>query len=211
MKKRCSSIIVSGLLFVPASIALADQTATAVPTPASTASADCSARGKNSLRISRAREAGATAQRQIEKVNGRKLPVQQAAHEKRLINAVYAKSGSAAAIRADIEAQCMAEKNTLVQALLLAAAAGRLMSDAQADQAASAEEDAADDPESGELAGANERPVAAQGARKRTCPELRRDLSTVRNQQRTGGSVSAIAKLNGSRRELEAALRSEGC
>jgi hypothetical protein len=211
MSKRCSRIIVGGLLFVAASIALADRAATAAPAPGSTASVECSARGENSLRISRAREAGATLQRQIEKVNSRKLSVRQAAQEKRLINAVYANSGSAAAIRMDIEAQCMAEKNTLVQALLLAAAAGRLMSDAQADQGASADEDAAGDPESGDPASENKRPVAAQDARKRTCPELRRDLSTVRNQQRAGGSASATAKLNGSRRELEAALRSEGC
>ena len=163
------------------------------------------------MRVSQAREAGATAQRQIEKVNSRKLSVEQAAQEKRLIHSVYAKSGSATAIRAEIVAQCMAEKNTLVQALLLAAAAGRLMPEAQADSGPIADEDEASEAAADENTSANERPVAVHDARKRTCPELKRNLTTIRNQQRVGTSVSTTAKLNESRRGLEAALRSEGC
>ena len=209
MKKKCFTAIVGGVLIGAASIALADQAA--AQAQGQTTSAECSARGKNSLVISRVREAGATAQRQLEKVDSRKLPVQQAAQEKRLIHAVYAKTGSQASIRTDIEAQCMTEKSKLMQALLLAAAAGKLMSDAQSYSGPSAEVDSANEAELEEMAGANERPVAVQDVRKRTCHQLKRDLTTVLNQQRAGAGGSATAKLNDSRRELEAGLRSEGC
>ncbi len=209
--KRARILIVGGVFFGAAAIALADQAASVTQAQGQTASAECSARGKDSLRISRAREAGATAQRQREKVDRKKLPIQQAAQEKRLINAVYAKTGSAASIRTDVEARCMAEQNKVVQALLLAAAAGRLMSDAQSDSAPGAEADPASDAEPDEVTSANERPVTTHDVRKRSCPQLKHDLTTVLNQQRAGATGSAMAKLNESRRELEAALRSEGC
>jgi len=85
------------------------------------------------------------------------------------------------------------------------------MPDAQGYSGAIADEDEAGTAESDETASANERPVAVHDARKRTCAELKRDLTTIRNQQRVGTSASIAAKPNESRRAPEAALRSERC
>jgi hypothetical protein len=97
--------------------------------------AQCSTHGKDSLRISRARAAGASAKQQLVSLYRKQPSPEQAAREKRLIEAVYSRSGSPNLIRASIEAQCVAENNRMRQALLLAAVAGKLMSDAQADAA----------------------------------------------------------------------------
>jgi hypothetical protein len=169
-------------------------------------SADCSARGKESLKISRARESGATADKQLAEVDSSKLSAQQAAQEKRLISSVYAKRASATAIRADIEAECMAEKEKLKQALLLVAAVGKLMQNAQPDAAPGAEPDTTSPPGQAEDSQADARDRHVQ-----TCARLTRELTSVRTRQRSGGSIAAMTKLNDSRRELEAGLRNEGC
>jgi hypothetical protein len=97
--------------------------------------ARCSAQGKDSLKISRARVAGASSKQQLANLHRRYLSAERATREKRLIEAVYARHGSPTSIRKGIEAQCMAQSNPMRQALLLAALAGRLMSDAQSDAA----------------------------------------------------------------------------
>ena len=168
-------------------------------------SADCSARGKESLKISRARESGATADKQLAEVDSRKLSAQQAAQEKRLISSVYAKRTSATAIRADIEAECMAEKEKLKQALLLAAALGKLMQNAQPDAAQGAE------PDTSSLVQVEDSQTDARDLHVQTCARLTRELTSVRARQRSGGSAAAMTKLNDSRRKLEAGLRNEGC
>ena len=94
---------------------------------------------------------------------------------------------------------------------IFGSAAGRLMPEAQADSGPIADEDEGSTAESDEAVSANQRPLAVHDARKRTCPELKRNLTMIRNQQRVGTSASTTAKLNESRRGLEAALRSEGC
>ena len=164
-------------------------------------SANCTARGKESLKISLARESGATVEKQLAEVDSRKSSAQQAAQERRLISSVYAKRGSAAAIRADIEAECMAEKEKLRQALLLAAAVGKLMQGAQPDAVRGAEPDT-----TGEDSETDARDLHIQ-----TCARLTRELASVRTRQRSGGSAAAMTKLNDTRRELETGLRNEGC
>ena len=183
--------------------------ATPVPVQSQTqmqaVSADCSARGKESLKISRARESGATAEKQLAGVDSRKLSAQQAAQERRLISSVYAKRASATAIRADIEAECMAEKEKLKQAVLLAAALGKLMQNAQPDAAQGAE------PDTSSLVQVDDSQTDARDLHVQTCARLTRELTSVRTRQRSGGSAATMTKLNDSRRELEARLRNEGC
>jgi len=164
-------------------------------------SANCTARGKESLKISSARESGATVEKQLAEVDSRKSSVQQAAQERRLISSVYAKRGSATAIRADIEAECMAEKEKLRQALLLAAAVSKLMQDAQPEAARGAEPDTT----------VEDSQTDARDLHIQTCARLTRELTSVRTRQRSGGSAAAMTKLNDSRRELETGLRNEGC
>jgi hypothetical protein len=174
------------------------------------ASADCIGRGKDSLKISRAREAGATAETQLAKVDSKKPSPQQAAQERRLIASVYAKRGSSTAIRADIEGECMAEKQRLKQAFLFAAAAAKLMQEVQPDAASSAEPDPTSEPETTQ-APVESSQTDARNLHTRNCARLTRELNAVRAQQRSGGSPAAMTKLDDSKRELEAGLRSKGC
>jgi hypothetical protein len=116
--------------------------ATHAPAHADSVTAQCSAQGKDSLKISRARAAGASAKQQLANLHRRHPSAERTTREKRLIEAVYARHGSPASIRKGIEAQCMAQSNPMRQALLLAALAGRLMPDAQPDAAELEEADA---------------------------------------------------------------------
>jgi hypothetical protein len=107
----------------------------AAPQQTERVTAQCSAQGKHSLKISRARAAGASAKQQLASLFRGRPSSEQAARERRLIEAVYARSGSPNSIRAGIEAQCMAQNNPMRQALLLVALTGKLMSDTRADAA----------------------------------------------------------------------------
>jgi len=109
---------------------------------ADSVTAQCSAQGKDSLKISRARVAGASSKQQLANLHRRHLSAERATREKRLIEAVYARQGSPTSIRKGIEAQCMAQSNPMRQALLLVALAGKLMPDAKPDAAELEEADA---------------------------------------------------------------------
>jgi hypothetical protein len=105
----------------------------AAPQKTESVTAQCSAQGKHSLKISRARAAGASAKQQLASLYRGKPSPERAAREKRLIQAVYARNGSPNSIRLGIEAQCMAQNNPMRQALLLVALTGKLMLDMRAE------------------------------------------------------------------------------
>jgi hypothetical protein len=173
--------------------------------------AECSSRGKDSLKISWAREAGATAEKQIAEVDKKSLSSRQAAQEKRLIGAVYEKRGSSMSIRADIEGECMAEKEKIRQAQTLAAAAAKLMQDMPSDAAPGRPESVTSEQHTTARSQTENGSSRAQEEHKLTCSRLTSQLTSVRNEQHGGASASRMSKLNDSKRELEKALRSEGC
>jgi hypothetical protein len=163
------------------------------------------------LKVSWAREAGATAEKQRAEVDGKGLSSRQAAQEKRLIAAVYEKRGSSMSIRADIEAECMAEKEKVRQAQTLAAAAAKLMQDAPSDAAPSRAGTVTSEQPTTARSLTDNGSSRAQEEHKLTCSRLTSQLASVRNEQHGGASASRMNKLNDSKRELEKALRSEGC
>jgi len=175
--------------------------------------AECSNRGKDSFKISWAREAGATAEQQLADVDGKGLSSRQAAQEKRLIASVYEKRGSSVSVRADIEAECMAEKEKIRQAQTLATAAAKLMQDVPSDAAPSRTGTATNEPQTiaRSQTDGDRSSSRAQEQHKRTCAKLSSDLASVRSEQHSGASSSRMNKLNDSKRDLEKALRNEGC
>ena len=176
------------------------------------AAAECGNRGKDSLQISWAREAGATAEKQLAEVDGKGLSSRQAAQEKHLIASVYEKRGSSTSIRAAIEAECMAEMEKIRQAQALAAAASKLMEDVPSDAAPSkAATVTAQQHTLVQTRADGDRSSSAQEAHKQTCARLTRDLDSVRKEQLGGASGSRMTKLNDRKRELETALRGDGC
>jgi hypothetical protein len=173
--------------------------------------AECSSRGKDSLKISWAREAGATAEKQIAEVDKKGLSSRQAAQEKRLIAAVYEKRGSSMSIRSDIEGECIAEKEKVRQAQTLAAAAAKLMQDVPSDAAPSRPESVTSEQHTVARSQSDNGSSRTQEEHKLTCSRLTSQLTSVKSEQHGGASANRMNKLNDSKRELEKALRSEGC
>jgi len=172
--------------------------------------AECSTRGQDSLKISWAREAGATADKQIAELDGKALSSRQLAYQKRLIGSVYEKRGSSVMVRSQIEGECMTEREKIRQAQTLAAAASKLMQDVPAD-AAPTKAMTTDQQTIARSGGDASGPSRAEEEHKRACSQLSTQLSSVRSEQRSGTSPSRANQLNDSRRELETALRKEAC
>jgi len=175
--------------------------------------AECGNRGKDSLKISWAREAGATAEKQLAEVDGKGLSSRQVAQEKRLISSVYEKRGSSTSIRSDVEAECMAEKEKIRQAQTLAAAGSKLMEDVPSDAVPSKAVTVTTEQHTvaAQARTDGDRSSSAQEEHKLTCARLTRDLNSVRKEQFGGASTSRMTKLNESKRELENSMRSAGC
>jgi hypothetical protein len=150
--------------------------------------AECTNRGKDSLKISWTREAGATAEKQLAELDTKGLSSRQAAYEKRLISSVYEKRGSSVSIRSDIEADCMAEKEKIKQAQVLAAAAAKLIEDVPSDAASGKGAAVTTEQKSVQIRADSDRSDPAQEMHKQTCARLTRELKSVRNQQRAGSS-----------------------
>lgn len=166
------------------------------------ADSGCTQRGKSSLKISWAREAGATSDKLLAEAKG--------ADQKKLIEEVYQKRGSAAEVRAAIEADCMAEKERLAQAAALAAAAAKLAGSSATGPAPSprpSETDAkAVDKQRQQEAAAREAP-----RKKSRCMEIDAEMENIRQRQRAGLSAGDMDRLNQRQRELAQSRSQAGC
>jgi hypothetical protein len=171
-------------------------------------SAECTARGKDSLNIVWAREAGATRDKQLAEVDGKGLTPKDVQLRKRLIASVYEKRGTSTSIRAEIEAECVAEKEKLKQAQAIAAAAAKLMEEVPAD--ALPEKDATTQPKTMPIDVAKNAPDKEE-EHKRYCAGLNEKLTSVRAQLRGGSSAAGMTALNDSKRQLEQSWRRGGC
>lgn len=174
----------------------------------SSVDAECSARGERSLKITWAREAGATLEQQMAAASG--------TEQQRLIASVYAKRGSAPQIRSAVESECMTQKEKLAQAQALAAAAAQTMETVPADMRPRTGESAqgssriavqAADDRANELAARN----AREARHVETCARLRDDLAALRGRQRSGGDAQTMDRLNDRRRQLDRSLADERC
>ena len=172
-----------------------------------TADPECAARGAASQKIMWAREAGATQDKQIADLRAKG---QTDAAQAKLISAVYAKRGTVPEVRAAIEGDCVAEKDTAVQAAALRAAAAKL--DGKGAGAPATAQAAAATTEPAQVnAASTVTSGGAADAKKAQCDSFVRQLENNRNSQRSSGSAAQMESLNNQRRSIETSQKAAGC
>lgn len=184
---------------------------TAAAQAAPTSDAGCRQRGADAQKMAWAREAGLTLAQQLEKIDGARASASRKAYERNLVTQVYQRRGSSAAVRAGIEADCVAEKQKAAETAAAAKALG-LQPPAQPGipSAAPAEPSAAERRAAEEKVQQSASAREAQRRQER-CQDLNRRLDGVRNRQRTGGSAATMESLSRQRQEIESKLSSSGC
>jgi hypothetical protein len=163
--------------------------------------AECVQRGQDSLKIVWAREGGATEERMLAEAP---TPAQ-----RRLVQEVYRKRGSASQIQSAIATDCIAQKQQIERdAALAAAAAVRAQREGTPSVSASTEARPA-----GNSQAVDDGRAAAIAAdrKKQECAGYNADLEAVRAQERTGGSAQTMDRLAESRRRIAAQASRAGC
>ncbi|WP_374592683.1 hypothetical protein [Aquabacterium sp.] len=166
--------------------------------------ADCTARGVRSQKISWSREAGRTQDEQL----------RDAPQDTALINEVYSQRGTAGAVRAAVEASCMAAKERALQAAALTNAAAKLRGDdAAAAPSQAAPAPAANNPGNTATAddAARRRAESDAVSKKLKCGSIANRIRSIRDSQRAGGSGEAMDRLKQQLQEMEGASRDAGC
>jgi hypothetical protein len=174
---------------------------------------ECARRGVDAQKIAWAREAGKTADAQLALTTN--------TEERRLIADAYRKNGSAALVRAAIEADCVTEKEKAMQAALLIAAAHKLRGTSSASTSASASTSSpastlpSGPTEAEQKIALSQEKEASEARQSRNkiarCSGLNSSLDNLRDQQRTGGSAIKMETLSRQREELDKSLRESRC
>jgi hypothetical protein len=187
-----------------------------VGTPTAAAStqakdAQCSRRGAEALKIVWMRDNGASMERQISDLDSNSAFAGRREEGRQLIESVYSRRGSAPDVRAAIEAECIAEKERYAQAAALAAAALKLQGGAPVAPTASSR--GAGEPDLARLEARQREEITAneEAYKKTRCADLARQYESLRREERAGGSIGTMNRLNDRRRSLDERQRSEGC
>jgi|AP12_2_1047962.scaffolds.fasta_scaffold02742_4 hypothetical protein len=187
--------------------------ATTAPAAAAPAiDAECRQRGGDAQKIAWARESGKTSEQQLEKIDGERTSASRKAYERTLIAQVYEQHGSSAAVRAAIEADCIAEKQKAAETAAAAKALGL-----QAPPAQTAIPSAAPAGSGAREQQAAQQPVqrtsSAREAQRRQdlCESLNLQLDDVRNRQRAGGTAGNMENLGRQRHGIEDKLSANHC
>lgn len=171
----------------------------------------CTQRGADALKIVWMRDSGALKERQISDLDSNSAFAGRREEGRQLIESVYSKRGSAPEVRAAIEAECIADKERYAQAAALAAAALKLQGGTPVAPTASSR--AAGEPDFARLEARRREEIAAneEAYKKSRCADLTRQYESLRREERTGGSIGTMNRLNDRRRSLDERQRSEGC
>ena len=175
-------------------------TSTAAPAaPSGPADAECAQRGKDSLKVVWSREGGASEERLVAEARS--------AADKRFVQDVYRRRGSASQVQAAVEADCRAEKAQLeLDAAMAAAAAVRAQREGVPAPAAPLPVVP--------VIPVNEAPRPAPDqaeGKKRICAQYAAEMDELRSRERAGGSIQTMERLNESRRRLHARMSASGC
>ena len=166
--------------------------------------AQCAQRGRDSLKIVWSREGGATEEALASQAR--------TATEKRLVQDVYRRRGSASQVQAAVEADCVIEKQKEAEANALAIAAAKARGELREIRGETTEPSPS---MSIPQPGADERAKQAQAAREEnqrmTCASLNREMENLRSRERAGGSATTMEGLSNERRQLQGRLSSNGC
>lgn len=163
----------------------------------------CALRGEKARMIVWARESGHTEEMQLSAANH--------PEERTLIGEVYRKRGSSGEVRAAIEADCMDERQRAAQAAALIDAAARLQGQSPPGATSSRSAAREIDPAAAEQ---QQRESAAReeaAARKFRCDRIAKRLESIKNDQRTGGSIAAMDRLRQQKREIGNEWSQAGC
>jgi hypothetical protein len=185
---------------------------TAAAAPAAASDAECRQRGADAQKIAWARETGRTREQQLEKIDGGSASATRKAYERTLVAQVYEQHGSSAAVRAAIEADCVAEKRKAAEVAAAAKALGL-----QAPPAQPVAPSAAPAATNGGVPSAAHpgivQSASAREARRRQdlCESLNLQLDDVRNRERSGGSAATMESLGQQRRNIEDKLAANWC
>jgi hypothetical protein len=168
-----------------------------------TSDAECKDRGARTLKIVWAREAGASAERQMADARNN--------DDRKLITEVYAKRGSAPEVRAAIETDCVADKEKAAQLTALLKAQG--LAPATSSQAAPPQGTQPSEADSSAADARRRQQLAAREAlsKKQDCDNLKSRRENVLSEQRSGGSISRMEDLNRRRESVDNEMRKAGC
>ncbi|MFN0162312.1 MAG: hypothetical protein ACKVQQ_13855 [Burkholderiales bacterium] len=158
---------------------------------------ECRQRGDAAQKLMVAREAGVTQDRAMNEIAARKLSPERTTAEQQLVASVYGRRGAIPQMRAAIEEECVAEK-------------ARAPQTSAAPPAAAASPPAAEKP-SPVLAEDRAATAAKAAQRKAACDSIEREMVSVRDQLRAGGSAAQMNSFNEQRRRLETQAGTAGC
>ncbi|MFZ6721742.1 hypothetical protein [Undibacterium sp. Ji49W] len=156
--------------------------------------ATCVRRGEEAKKVIWMREGGALQDKLLNEAT--------TAERRKVIGDVYAQRGNAVDIRARIESDCMSEKENERKFGMAPVQEDPAKRTQAAERKASQGESPAD---------AAKRASADAARTKAMCDDVRRQLASVQNAQRSGGQGSTLDELTRNKREIESNLRSMGC
>lgn len=171
------------------------------------ADADCSRRGRASMKVVWGWEGGASAERQLEEINrNSSIGEEQKAQDRKLVADVYRQRGTANQVSARIEAECIAEKEEKARTKALADA---LIKSGVKPPSSPASGDSAA-PANSAQTGMSSADREAE-ARKSRCRNLNAQQQSIREQQRAGGSAATMDQLNRSYQNVTRSAAEAGC
>lgn len=162
----------------------------------------CARRGEKAQKIMWAKEAGRTEEMQLSAATH--------PEDRKLIGEVYRKRGSSVEVRAAIEADCMDERQRAAQAAALIDAAAKLQGQNAAASPAAPPATREAEPAATEQ---RQRETAAResAAKKDRCDGIARRLESIRNSQRTGGTVATMDRLRQQKLDADREWSEAGC
>lgn len=170
--------------------------------------ADCVRRGKDSLKIVWSREGGASQEQLLEEIDRRRG----SESEKAFVRDVYRRPGSAGSVQSAVEADCVVEKEKAARAAALMDAA--LKAQAEANKGAPPPAPVVQGAPAG---GADPERLRAEADARRaerekrdTCARLTSQMNSLRADERRGGSIATMERLNERRRSLQAQANEAG-
>jgi hypothetical protein len=163
--------------------------------------AECRRRGEHAQRITWQREAGATAERQINDARGDRDMIE-------LVQNVYARRGTAPEIRSAVESECVVEKQKAAEA---AAALAALQQQAAKGGQATGSAGVTTTPSDAAAATVQAKPVVATTGANPACAGLRSRKDNVESRLRAGGSAQTMESWQRERRDIERQMSEAKC
>ena len=174
-------------------------------TPATSADADCSQRGKDSLKIAWSREGGATEEQLVDEIDRKRITDSDKEAQKALVHDVYKRRGNAARIQTSVEADCAVEKEKAARAAELLDAVTKAQATLKKGSTAPAK------PEVDQERLRADAAAREAQTKKATCDRLNASMDSIRASERAGGNARTMDSLNEQRRSIRAQAERAGC